>query len=127
MTSGPAVGESNIFQSRTTQGWTQFAKDEFVINFDDEMFSCKHKCFHFVDVGPTLEKKSGSRICPLALTVTLWLQWNMSSCMLWASGMSSPDMTGTIISQSTGRTLKQVSIFFLKNLVTYKADVTVYI
>ena len=45
--------------------------DEFVINFDDEMFSCKHKCFHFVDVGPRLEKKSGSRICPLALTDTV--------------------------------------------------------
>ena len=97
-----------MLQSRRTQGWTQFAMDEFVINFDDEMFSCKHKCFHLEDVGPTLEKKSGSRICPLALTVTLWLQWNMSSCMLWASGMSSPDPTGIAMLTLCGTTLKQV-------------------
>lgn len=44
----------------------------------------------------------GSRSFPLVVTVIGWEQLNMSSCMLSASGTSSPELTVTTTSTSFG-------------------------
>lgn len=67
--------------------------------------------FHFAVARPLWEDRPQvNRLCSLALSVTPGQLWNMNFFMPLGSGMSNPDTIETIMSQSTGETLKLVGI-----------------
>lgn len=79
----------------------------FIMNFPSSLVFLISKA-----VSPLwVTGKSGSRDCPLGQTVTALPPLNTSSFMLWVSGMSSPDLTVMITSESCGTESQRVLDF----------------